>query len=219
LARAGVLRAACSVFQLAVEASEVARCRNELRAQEERVADVQWLGEIIDRLRERIASNGYRLMATPKEPLGSSGKRSRGRRGSNIQEDSLAMEAFMALVGGDLGQGDVVLVDDRYTNRFLRFQAAPVVGIVDVLTALEEAGFLDEAAVNRCMATLRDANVRLLPLRPKEVLQYLRAAPVEQRAVVETPALRSIRRYTAACALSANTLQMPLTGLRRWPPT
>ena len=63
---------------------------------------------------------------------------------------------------------------------------------------------------------LRAANVRFLPTSSAEILHHLRTATDDSGAVVETVALRTLRRYMATCTIQGDILQGSIGSSADW---
>jgi len=94
-------------------------------------------------------------------------------------------------------------------NGYLRRDAAPIIGVNEVLKLLVSAGSLDVSTYYEKLNRLRAANVRFVPIQADEILYHLQQARVKSGVVVETRQLANLRRYVATCLLQGNFLQQP----------
>lgn len=100
-------------------------------------------------------------------------------------------------------------MDDRFLRGLRREPSRPCADTSDLIHHLYRISRLTEGQLDDVFSKLRAANFRYLPVRESEILGHLRQAPVENDALVETAALRRLRRYMAAALLDAEWLQRP----------
>jgi len=200
LATANVLLITCKRFQVYVEQKELDRARNELRDYEERLEVADWLASLIDQLRAGIDNGSYELIPAPPQRRTEPGK---------LSDRRPELDCLLDLFGFDAEDNDVIWVDDRFINSYIRRDTVPIIGINEVLKALVSAGVLDVHDYYAGVSRLRAANVRFIPLEKDEILYHLGQARVNSGAVVETRELEILRRYVAACLLQADILQRP----------
>src|SRR4029450_9844023 len=110
--------------------------------------------------------------------------------------------------------GDVLWIDDRYAHSYPHQQhGIPIIGINEVLKALVKMGALHDAGYYAYLSRLRAANVRFIPVEQGELLHHLRQARIEHGLLIETHALRVLRRSMAACLVQGQMLQRaPMPG-------
>lgn len=104
--------------------------------------------------------------------------------------------------------GAVLWVDDRYISGYPEHQGNAFLGVTDVLRALRTADSLAEHAYFEALLRLRAGGAMFIPVDYEEVLYHLRAAPVINGTVQETPALATLRRYVARALLCDRHLKV-----------
>lgn len=201
LAEMGILRDACSAFQLFIEHSALESARTEL-GDALRVTEVSdWLDELLGRVRTGIENGRYLVLPR----ASTSGE-------SDAEADLKAPTArcLTSIVEAVRDSADVLWADDRHISGFpFALGGAPVIGIVEVLAALRQQGRLADPGWYRALARLRAGNARFIPLMADEILFHLRAASVEDGGVVESWELGTLRRYYSACMLDPSLIRFP----------
>jgi tetratricopeptide (TPR) repeat protein len=200
LADAALLAIACERFQVRIERAYIDEIQATLQNHERRQELATWLEELIDRLNDAIHTGAYEII--PPRRVDTPGVE--GARQHRPEEQCL-----LDLLRPEPGTNDVLWVDDRFVNSYLRCESAPILGIHDVLKELLTRGAIDASAYFEKLLVLRAANVRYLPLEADEILHHLRQAQVVDGAIVETQALSTLRRYVAACLLQRDLIQRP----------
>jgi tetratricopeptide (TPR) repeat protein len=200
LADAKLLNIVCERFQVRIEQRDFDRVRNELKEHEQRQIVAKWLDRLIDRISKGIDSGTYEIIPTP--PF----------EGGALEEASAEnpeLGCLVALLRFEARQGDIIWVDDRYMNAYLRRDSVPIIGVNEVLKALVSVGALEINNYYDKVNRLRSANVRFIPVQTDEILYYLRQARVGNGTVIETQGLSTLRRYVATCLLRGDILQRP----------
>lgn len=199
LAGAGLIEAACDRFEVYVQRQELLRVRAELRGFGMALDDTEWLKGLIDRLRRGLESGVYKTVVAPADEA----------RDSLRDSDDPTVHCLDTVLRFEPREGDVIWIDDRAVNKYRSRDGVLTVGVYDVLRALHTSGKVGEERYYSALIKLRSANVRFLPIKSEEILYHLRQAMVEDREVVETTELRTLRRYAAACLLREDVLQRP----------
>jgi len=200
LLHAGLLTVGAERFRLIVTIEAIARARAVIADYAERRRLSAWLEALERRVSRGVLAQRYRVLPLPP------------REEENDDDWAANMIGFqdvLVLLRSDLGAGDVVWIDDRFVTRHARIGEAPIIGMVEVLRALRGAEALTEAAYYHTLLTLRDEDVRFLPLTRDEILHHLRQAVIEDGHVVETSHLQAFRRSVARCLLRGTSLQWP----------
>ncbi|QIN84408.1 hypothetical protein GBA63_18505 [Rubrobacter tropicus] len=200
LAGAGILWAACGLFRMRVGQRELDGARASLRYHEYARSQVEWLNDLIDRLRGGIEDGTYEVIPAP------SRKEEDPKLADSAQLDLICLETLFRFEAED---GDVVWIDDRMANSYPARGSVPIVGVLEVLRALVAAGHLSEDECYDRIERLRAANARFIPLHQDEILYHLRKAQVMETGVLESRPLRTLRRYYAACLSRIEDLQRP----------
>ena len=158
--------------------------------------------EIVERmrrhLRKGIASGKVRL-----------GKAVRGKEGDvNGQIASHPTVDIARLVG----DADVMVVDDRFVNRYDRMTnetvGRPLLTTLDLLAVLLERGSISEERRQDAMTRLRQANFALMPLTAEELHSLFAKGTVRNETLEETAELKAIRESIQRVQMS-NMLQLP----------
>jgi hypothetical protein len=127
---------------------------------------------------------------------------------SNI--DTPALQALAELIGFPADCLDLICSDDRFVNGFNHRDDKPGVPIItlgDILDHLAKRGFIDRARIWRIRHELRATNCRFIPSEPEEIVHHLIDAAARDGSVLETPELRVMRQYMAACLAQGGILQ------------
>ncbi|MEO5332679.1 MAG: hypothetical protein H7839_11705 [Magnetococcus sp. YQC-5] len=175
--------------------------------EEERNALFDNLGELIERLRVGIEKGIYRVIPLTHTPLADSD--------TEDIEESIAhpMERVLYTMLASLpkDQRFFVWCDDRCLSGFFNCDGQPMVGILEILSALEMKGVLAPEQRFRLQHRLRVARLLYLPLEAKEVAYHLRQAPYgeEEGEIQETAELVTLRQYLARILTNQEHLQMP----------
>lgn len=126
----------------------------------------------------------------------------RGKGGATVDEDdedaeSLETAPTLDLLT-DLEDLDAVIVDDRCLNKAStwtdrRRRSAPCATVLDVLSLFDREGIISRSDHWRALYRLRAAAYYAVPVEASELLAQIKAAPVRQGRLQETPELRVIR--------------------------
>ena len=200
LAQAGLLRMACQRFRVYIERNELSAARASLSAYHDQREMADWLGSLIDRLRQGLGKNIYEIITSP------AARKTPPEKGDG---GGLDVQCLLTLFKFEPQQNDVLWVDDRFTNSYLHRDGVPIIGINEVLRALVSSNAMDAAEHFRVLGRLRASNVRFIPVQKDEVLHCLHQARIEDGALIETRDLSVLRQYIASCLLSTDTLQRP----------
>lgn len=200
LADVNLLHIVCTRFNVCIERSELDSVQAEVRNYDRRLTLSKWIGGLIDRIRSGIDSGVYKIIPSLIEEEVKSDK---------TPPEGPEYKCLLALLQFQTQEGDVIWIDDRSLNSYLRRDSAPIIGINEILKSLVGANALDITGYYSKISRLRASNVRFIPVQKDEILHYLRQARVENDSVIETRELIVLRRYVAACLLSGNVLQRP----------
>ncbi len=202
LAYAGFLEAACRRWQVMLSASEAEVLRAAVVAEEEGQQLADWLADLQDRVSDGLGPGTFAI-ARARPP---------GPDWEDSAEDQVAhpvVRCIEELLRAEQHPDDRVWVDDRFLSRYERVEAAPLIGILDILADLEANGTIDTADRWGKVGRLRAGNARFLPLTEEELLHHLLLAPSDGGKVVETPELATLRRSFAACLVQHSALRRP----------
>lgn len=106
----------------------------------------------------------------------------------------------------------MVWVDDRYLSGYTQTNGNQVIGVVEVLNALVAAEMLTLDERRLKLLKLRQAGAVFIPLTVEEVIEPLLQAPLAAGALVETPALTTLRRNLATALLLDPHLKIGPSG-------
>ena len=199
LAEVDMLRTVCDRFEVYLEKSELDSVRSELESHRRRNNLTSWLNRLINRIRDGIDSGIYEVI--PYEENEEAGALDQQNLSERLLSDLLSFKA---------SEGDVIWSDDRFVNGYFSSGEIPIIGINEVLKGLVSSGSISDSEYYNTISKLRAANVRFLPVEQEEILYYLSQAKMDENgSLKETPELRILRRYIAACLLKKNVLQFP----------
>ena len=203
LAGANLLELALKNFDAFVAPDYIEGIRGEVNTHERHLNLADWLKIVTDRVSEGFDSGAY-------EGVGA-----QLAQRSPQPDPELAENYDFATIGDLLQQvfqeGDLVWIDDRYTNSFSGMSGARIVTVTDILSALLDSGELSEAEYYAKLLLLRGGNIRNIPVGSEEILFHLKQARVVDGQLVETRELSALRRYIAACLYDGRVLQKPNT--------
>jgi hypothetical protein len=199
LAEPELLTTVCDRYQVFVDPFYIQHVREIIKAGEYARDLRGWLGRLSDRVREGQTTGIYKCIEVADEHLA-----------NNKEREALPeVVTLRDLLVRQPRDGDVVWVDDRNVNSHSRSESAPVIGVNEVLAALRERGALTKKRYYEALQKMRAGNFRYVPLSARELLYYIDRARVNDGELIESPDLRILRRYIAACLLDTNALQVP----------
>jgi hypothetical protein len=197
LASAHLLDQACRYFRVFADPEYVEQIKAEVDGYNRYQELAEWLKLIRERISAGFDDGTYKGIVVEDENMSES---------EELNPDFATVNALLRLKPKE---GDVVWVDDRYTNGYSTISGAPIITITDVLAALRRKERLTEAEYYAKLLRLRSGNIRYLPLTKNEILFHLNQARVLNGNLIETEELSTLRRYTAACFLDSRMLQKP----------
>lgn len=200
LAGVSLLRAACRFFRVRVEEQELDNARATLRYQEYTHEQIDWLNDLIYRLRNGVDNGTYEIIPAPLHKDGDP---------EVVDPAQLDFRCLETLFFFEAEESDVAWADDRMVNSYPARGSVPIIGIIEVLQALVGAGSMRPGEYYDKLERLRAANVRFVPVQQDEIFYHLRRAKVKDTGVVESRPLRTLRRYVAACLTRSDDLQRP----------
>src|SRR3990167_2055895 len=200
LAEANLLRGICERYIVYIEKQEYAQIKTELYENERRCKIIDWLGTLIDKLRQGIHNDTYEIIPVPSV---------KGTGSKNTDDKEPNFQCLLALLQFEAKEGDVIWADDRYVNSYFNRGNVPIIGINEVLKVLVSAGSLTVADYYEKLSKLRASGVRFIPVQKDEILYHLKQAKVENDTVIEPNGLIILRSYVAECLLQGDILQKP----------
>ena len=199
LAESNMLRTVCDRFDVYLEKAELDSVRAELESHRRSNNLTSWLDRLINRIRDGIDSEIYEVI-----PYGGS------EETEASDQQSISERFFRDLLSFEAREDDVIWSDDRFMNGYFHSGEIPIIGINEVLKGLVGSGSISDSEYYNKITRLRAANVRFIPVEEKEILYYLSQARIDENgSLIETRALRILRRYIAACLLKKNVFQFP----------
>ena len=200
LAEANLLRGICERYIVYIEKQEYEQIKTELYENERRCKIIDWLGTLIDKLRQGIHNDTYEIIPVPSV---------KGTGSKNTDDKEPNFQCLLALLQFEAKEGDVIWADDRYVNSYFNRGNVPIIGINEVLKVLVSAGSLTVADYYEKLSKLRASGVRFIPVQKDEILYHLKQAKVENDTVIEPNGLIILRSYVAECLLQGDILQKP----------
>lgn len=216
LAVHGLLDQVLQRFQCRLTAEAIAELKVKTRAADDQAA----LAARLVRLRERVATGlqSGRYVSIGRERLQNAASTAPSQADEDCDEDP--EDRFGDFAGGlvDLLKAPsihngVVWADDRYVSGFRKAQDNRIVGVVDVLNALREAGLITAEDHRRRLIQLRSAGALYIPMEVEEVMTALRAAPLHGTSLLESTDLATLRRSFALGVLTDRNLKVGDTDL------
>ena len=202
LALADVLELAAATFGLVIPASDLDDDQREVDDAATADADVEWLGHLIDHLRDGLTTGTYTLLPQLDDrPLVS------GEHKPTPEETVL-----FDLMQFASSESDVIWIDDRWVQSHEHRDGMRIVGTVDLLSWLRDAGKMSTTDFAQALNDMRAADVRFVAFDADELVAALRETSIEDGTLVETRTLRVLRQYYARCLLEADVLRPPTEG-------
>jgi hypothetical protein len=199
LGGAGLLDELISNATVYILDGDVATLRSEVSAHNERLRIVAWLKQLQDRIHHGLSDGRYKTVQYKT-------KRPSGARAPETEEEYCLWDLLNAKAAG----ARVAWCDDRFLTRYKQVGRVPPIDTIDVLSDLRARGQIDTDRLFRCIHRLRDANARYVPVSSEEILYHLGRTTVSNGVVTESPALKTIRRYVAACCLDGDRMHPPV---------
>lgn len=189
LAVAGALDETLRAFVVVVEREYLDHIEADATAREDRRRLAERLARLRERVADRVRSGAWRSL--PERTRSDDGNARALAGGSRI---GACLEELLALPRGETA---TLWIDDRYVSQYMQLDGHPVVGVAEILDALHAAGQISASERFEFLLRLRRMRAHFLPVSADEVLHHLGPAPLTGAAVVETPALRTLRQSHA----------------------
>ena len=162
-------------------------------------ADVEWLGHLINRIRNGLTTGTYAVLPLLDDRALVSGE----------HEPTPEETVLFDIIQFTGSESDVIWIDDRWAQSHEHRDGMRIVGTVDLLGWLRDVGKMTTADFAQALNDMRAADVRFVAFDADELVVALREAPIENGTLVETRTLRVLRQYYARCLLEADTLRPP----------
>jgi hypothetical protein len=198
IAMQGILGLVTERFKVHWEEKESTRLRLELKEIETRERTSDWLKVLIERINAGIQNGIYSTIPSITLPP--------ERESLNV---TVAQRSMLALFGCDLNAGDVLWIDDRCLNSYMRKDSCPIIGIYEVLKHLRDTNRITLDTYYRFLGRLRKGNVLFIPTEGEEILFHIKNAIVRDDTLIETEELAVLRRYIATSLLNGRIVQRP----------
>lgn len=204
LAGGGILEDICEHFDVHMSPASIREARYPSE-NEQRLAEVgNRIDELIERLNLGIDENKYDFIRPADQPADSE------IAGGKYGLDAASVTELLTF---ELSEGDVIAIDDRFVTRHMVRQGekfvAPIIGIMELLSALFANAKIDEQTYNNHLLDLRRANYRYLPITKIEIQYHLNRAQIgNDGSLIETDGLRVLRQYYSSCLLDDVGLQI-----------
>ena len=201
-------------FQVFIERREIQRLQAEIRSSERRARVARWVADLIAHLNDAIQAGRYETISSEKlvtfdEP------------GPNLLEeadDKLSVACLLSLIRLQGDSADRVWVDDRFVSSYPVAGQTPIVDSIEVLQQLVALEHFSRERYYETLSRMRAEGVCFLPASKDEILCHIAPANVNESGVVETTALRNLRRGLAASFLAARFLRQARTDGQRFDP-
>jgi len=194
LATGGLLDVVCAHFTVFIPTDEHEVARRAVEAEEERGRLSIFVRQVLDRISDGLEDGRYCIVSVP---------------GDTDEDDTPEERTLTDLLKYVPAPGDVIWVDDRAINAYMRRDTVPIVGVNEIIAELFARRIISEVTYYDKLAILRACNFRYIPFDERELGYHLQQANVADGELVETTALKVCRRYAAACVLDRKRLQIP----------
>ncbi|MBP2302810.1 hypothetical protein [Azospirillum picis] len=189
LAVSGALEETLTSFDVRVDFRYLDDAAAALATLEERRRLADRLRDLRERVAARVTAGQWRLLPAR-------------RRLADEDEDTAGSRSAVELCLRELlhipaGEAATLWIDDRFLSRYAEAQGHLIVGVGDILSALRAASIIDAPRHFAFLLRLRRARAHFLPVTTDEALHHLAAARIDAGAVIETPALRTLRQSFA----------------------
>lgn len=202
---AGLLDPVAHVYRVQVEDVMQTMAHDEVAQAERNEAIAAWLGMLRNRVAEGLENGRYTLFSGVPNGAGDEGKDvdDVGPTANGV------VQCLNDLVQAPCLPGAVVWADDRHISGYQNNgQGSPLIGVTDVLQALQCAQIITDNRYYSVLLSLRTSGAMFIPIEAEEVFHHLAGAPTLNGVTVETPALATLRRYVARAILLDSHLKI-----------
>jgi tetratricopeptide (TPR) repeat protein len=204
LAGGGILEDICEHFDLYMSPASILEARHPAENEQLLVEVGNTVDELIQRLSLGIDESKYDFIRPAVQ-----------QPDSEIAAGKYGLDAASVteLLTFELRERDVIAIDDRFVTRHMVREGekfvAPIIGIMELLSALLTNAKIDEQTYYNHLLNLRRANYRYLPITGAEIQYHLnRAQMANDGSLIETNALCVLRQYYSSCLLDEAGLQI-----------
>jgi tetratricopeptide (TPR) repeat protein len=199
LAAANVLGIAAETFKIYVTDRQLKSAKAVVNGDTETHRIVAWFARLIYRVFRQITVGNYQALPLYNKNLAD-------------QEDAEALfptYSFVTLITHCNREGDVIVIDDRFSNSVWAVDKRLILTSLDLARGLALENILTADEYYHFLTRLRRANIRYLPYTADEIVFHLvRSFDVNSLSVKSTPPLETMHRYIAACLTQTNALQL-----------
>lgn len=200
LTEAGLLVPAIRQFNVFVEDWYIERERIHVANADEGDRTAEWLRQIRVRLAEGIENDIYTVLPHRPELI---------EEVLNGSDTAPGIDhCLLELLAIPPEKEAVVWADDRHVTAFSNTNGHPIVGVVEVLAALAASQRISKDQFFKANLRLREARAAFLPIPAEEVLYHLARASIAKNEVVETSALRTLKRSASELLLLEKHLDL-----------
>lgn len=188
VALAGLLDTVLEHFSLStsIDAYDAIKRENAAAVEQTRLATLA--GMLRQRLADGLQTGSYRYFQRKEEP----------DAGANQNSEGLLERELRDLLQPVPVANGVVWMDDRMVTSYPKSDAMPIVGTFDVVCELEREGVLSASLKREKVLELRRSGAAFIPFALDEIMGPLLDAGIHDGVLVETDALRALRRNFAA---------------------
>ncbi|MGA7202305.1 MAG: hypothetical protein WBX26_10780, partial [Candidatus Cybelea sp.] len=163
----------------------------------ERTRHAEWLGRLIEHVSNMAEQTDlYSFAQRPK---------------AAAEDLDAASKGFISLLERS-ERDEGIWIDDRFANTWTSAnEGTPVLTCVDILEALRRSNRLSQSEHYSYLRTLRDSNVRWIPVQADEVSYYIEHS-ISADGFEPNAELLALRRYIASATLGFRDLQRPNAG-------
>ena len=161
-----LLKKVCDYFRVFVTHQCVCDAQVALNDSESSAKSLRWLGELRERVSTGLERGIYEAIVLPN--AGSD-------RELELEQSSSANELTAYHLFTYIPQpGDVIWIDDRFFSQYPhRDSRTPIIGVLEILEALQVSDDLSETKYYEKILQLRAGNIRYIPITTKEILYHL----------------------------------------------
>ncbi len=187
LASSGLLERIAEHVPLAVEAATIERLRAAALENRTEIAMAASVSALAQRVGDGIAAGTYHVLPTPS--VDHDGDEDAGR--SHLDEE------LIELLSLPPSERLVVWIDDRSLTGYVTAGTVPIVGMLEVVSAMETSGFMTPHERADVQKAFRASGAAFVPFATEECMEPLLAAPIVDGRLIETDELRDLRRAFA----------------------
>lgn len=198
LASTGILVDICESFDVHIDRNMYHMLTSDLAAYELREEEVEWLGQLINKINDGIDRGVYEIIPFSFDT----------DKNEDLSKNP-SLGCFITLLKFEYQDEDVIWVDDRFINGYSRRDVIPIIGINEIIKSLVRAGDLSNDEYFEILTRIRASNLCFLPIQSDEILYHIRQAFFADGQFIETQELINLKHYIAASLFHGKILQRP----------